>query len=1479
MKTKCLLSVLAVWAAALTLHGQSVNTLNVSGLLEPYGLAVDVSTNLYYLTDSAHDRIVRLNPRTGESVALAANELFSPQGLVLARGGLVVAEAGSHVLSFVSLDGVVSTLAGLEGERGSADGAAAARFSAPAGLAVDGAGAIFVADAKNNAIRKLAPDNTVSTVATGFFEPAGVAVGEGGQLFVADTRNHVIKLVKADGSVEVIAGKLGISGKDDGTAGAAEFNNPRGLLWVGGETGLLVGDSGNNTIRQVKFSAVRNAWVVTTYAGAAGEAAQVEGALLQARFNSPLGLALDAEGHIAVADLYNNAVRVIQRVVPPLPIVAPGAGAYSNSVTVTITSEIKNVVYRSTTDGTPVTPLAAVTPALLTFTKGPVPFQLRAYSPDFATTATLSNLYTFFVNPLRLSVPGGTFSNNVPVAVSTLTEGASIRFTTDGTEPTPASPEWTDRSFGLTGPLQLRAFREGFDPSPIVSNSFTFVVGPIVIAPNGATANNDVQVKLGTDTEGADVYVTTDGTEPTPANGLKYTGAFLLGTNGTLKAKGFKNGYVASQTASAVFNLTVAKPLIIPGGATTNNTVKVELVTATDGAKIYWTIDGKDPKPGEANTTLYAGPFDLAKDGTLKVQAFKNGYLASEVASAEFHLNTANPVISPNGATSNNPVTVELGSTTAGAKIYWTINGDDPSPLNPKATLYSGPFVLAQNGTLKVRAFRDGFVDSEIVSADFNLSVGDPTISPNGLASNNAVTVTLGTVTDGAKLYWTIDGSEPTTASTLYAGPFVLAQNGTLRVKGFRDGFLASATVSAPFDLSVARPEVTPASGRYMNTTTVTISTTTDSAELRYTLDGTGPGPASTLYAGPFAVTTSAQLRVAGFRSGFVTSSTVGRDYDIQVDTPTMSPSAGFFPNGTTVSFAVVRADAKIYYTLDGSEPTEGSALYTGPVVVNQLVTPGSDLRAVRARAFAPGTVPSEIVSGQPVQANGIGVPRDAVGGIGSAIVVPVVLNLEPDKVLRSLQYRVQVTPTSASVPNLLQPLRVLNIGSNDFVQLVSPAQAGAAATFNFSTYTDDGAGGIKTHGVIVSAIGTNANFKVTDFATVSLLAVSIPPTAKADDTYKIEVVHPSGTSDGQQQGVTLVPLASRTISVKNLPYVVGDSAGGAWYNAGDFGDGELDNSDVNNAFYASLGVRVPYNFSDVFDAMDAFPEDLAGAVGGDGQIRFLDWQRILRRSLRRDTNNWQRVWAAGGVRTATRASLPNALSPAVSIDNALRGEVWTPQARLRATTLENVQTGARVRVPVTVRLAPDAWLAGLQFRAIVQPQGNAPALERAAEFEPALANSTPVDRSLLPANEVAAAWSIVPAAFETPLTGEARLGFIVFDVPAAAPAGSAYSVSFANADGAPDLNTPYDFDTEPASVWVGAPAKPAPAPASPIRGFKLSWYAEYGKRYQIEATTDLGADAWSVLANPVSGQGKVQSFLDVSPAATTRFYRVRTQQ
>jgi hypothetical protein len=939
---------------------------------------------------------------------------------------------------------------------------------------------------------------------------------------------------------------------------------------------------------------------------------------------------------------------------------------------------------------------------------------------------------------------------------------------------------------------------------------------------------------------------------------------------------------------------------------------------------LYWTIDGTEPSPVDG--ILYTNTFVLGTNGTLQVKGFKNGFVDSQTISNNFNLAVADPVISPAGATTNNTVNVTLTSLTAGARLYWTIDGTVPAPTN--GFLYTGSFVLGTNGTLQVKGFKNGFVDSQTVSKAFNLMVASPTISPAGATTNNAVRVTLSSTTALAQLYWTIDGTEPSpTNGVLYSDSFMLGTNGVLQVKGFRNGFIDSQSASNTFNLVVATPVVSPGSGTNINSVRLSFNSATANSTYYFTSDGTEPTIESTRYSGSLTLVTNTQLRLVGLRDGFVRSATVSSNYFIQVDKPTMSPGTGFFPNGTTVTLGVTRPDAKIYYTLNGQDPTPNDQLYTGPFTLNQVFNQGSDLRVVNARAFATDTLPSDIVSGQPVETNSIGIPRDVVGGVGAAVVVPLVVNLQTNQVLRSLQFRFEVIPNSPTTPGIAFDLRALAITGNDFVQVVGPSQGSSPAQLNASAYRSG-----STNGLVVSAIGTNANFVIRDFGTVALLAITIPPTANVDDSYTIQVVQASGTSDGQQAPVRLAPMGSRTITVKNISYVVGDSSLGTWYNAGDFGDGNLDNSDVNNAFYASLGIRVPYAFSDVFDAMDAFPDDTNGAVGGDGQIRFLDWQRILSRSLRRDTNNWRRSWAGGGFRVANTVALigsPN--TPAQTLSNLPNGIAWLRQALLGALSLENVNPNGTVNVPVYVDVKPGYSLGGLQFRIAVESDG--PSLDQPAQFISAPGLPQPISVDGLPINQVAGAWSLVPSpSFNPALQGSNLLGHVRFTIPATARPSQCYTVRFLTADGSPDDKTQYDLESVPGCVWVQSVALKVPdqisdewktnffgsvsstlaeadadpdgdgvpnwqeflAGTSPAKlllhiaeispdaasgnGFKLRWFAAQGKHHVLECSSDLAGANWRVIADNLAGQGDIKEFIDTNRTSAAQFYRVRVK-
>jgi hypothetical protein len=98
-----------------------------------------------------------------------------------------------------------------------------------------------------------------------------------------------------------------------------------------------------------------------------------------------------------------------------------------------------------------------------------------------------------------------------------------------------------------------------------------------------------------------------------------------------------------------------------------------------------------------------------------------------------------------------------------------------------------------------------------------------------------------------------------------------------------------------------------------------------------------------------------------------------------------------------------------------------------------------------------------------------------------------------------------------------------------------------------------------------------------------------------------------------------------------------------------------------------------------LFNAIDVFPEDVPGTVGGDGQIRYLDWQVILYRSLRLDPINWKRSWAPGGTRVSTTTTLGGSPNLPAQWQTHLPGDVWSRQALLGAVSLEKVNPSSTI--------------------------------------------------------------------------------------------------------------------------------------------------------------------------------------------------------
>ncbi|HEY0797187.1 MAG TPA: NHL repeat-containing protein [Acidisarcina sp.] len=183
-----------------------------------------------------------------------------------AADNVYVSDTGNNTIRMITAAGVVTTVAGTPGVAGSLDGAGpSAQFSGPAGIAVDGSANLFVVDSGNDTIRQIAPGGVVTTLAgmpgmigqadgTGpaalFNGPVGIAVDSSGTLYVADAGNDTVREIMSGGVVSTLAGKALQRGSTDANGAAASFRNPSSVA-VDAEHNLYVADQDNYTIRRI----------------------------------------------------------------------------------------------------------------------------------------------------------------------------------------------------------------------------------------------------------------------------------------------------------------------------------------------------------------------------------------------------------------------------------------------------------------------------------------------------------------------------------------------------------------------------------------------------------------------------------------------------------------------------------------------------------------------------------------------------------------------------------------------------------------------------------------------------------------------------------------------------------------------------------------------------------------------------------------------------------------------------------------------------------------------------------------------------------------------------------------------------------------------------------------------------------------------------------------------------------------------------
>jgi glucosylceramidase len=247
-----------------------------------------------------------------------------------------------------------------------------------------------------------------------------------------------------------------------------------------------------------------------------------------------------------------------------------------------------------------------------------------------------------------------------------------------------------------------------------------------------------------------------------------------------------------------------ATPTFSPAGGTYSAAQTVTLSDSTTGAAIYYTTDGSTP----TNTsTPYSKPFTVSATTTVNaIAADPPNYLNSTVATATYTINlpvAATPAFSPAPGTFTSVQSVTLSDSTTGAAIYYTTNGSTPTAAS---TLYSAPIAVSATTTIEAIAVASGYTNSAVATGAYTINIptaATPAFSPAPGSFSSAQSVTLSDATTGAAIYYTTNGTMPTTASTLYSAstPIAVSSTTTINAIAIASGYLNSPAATGTYTI------------------------------------------------------------------------------------------------------------------------------------------------------------------------------------------------------------------------------------------------------------------------------------------------------------------------------------------------------------------------------------------------------------------------------------------------------------------------------------------------------------------------------------------------------------------------------------------------------------------------------------------------------------------------------------------------------
>ncbi|MBI9031592.1 chitobiase/beta-hexosaminidase C-terminal domain-containing protein [bacterium] len=411
------------------------------------------------------------------------------------------------------------------------------------------------------------------------------------------------------------------------------------------------------------------------------------------------------------------------------------------------------------------------------------------------------------------------------------------------------------------------------------------VVATPVISPAEGQYNDEVEITITCATDGATIYYTLDGNDPTTASSV-YSGPFSLNVDTTVKAFAILADYDDSAIASAVY--TIVETGDIPTGMLISEYI--------DGSSQNKAVEIYNGSGAEVDLTPYSvklasngGDWGTTYDMTGTLAAGQVFVIGNSNASAEIQAVTdaTSGITFFNGNDAiglfYNDVAIDvIGVQGLNPGTGWDVAGITEATADHTLVRKTSVTEGTTNWTLSAGT---NAVDSQWIVYDYDTfgylgtygieptpTVATPVISPAEGQYNDEVQVSITCATDGATIYYTLDGNDPTTASSVYSGPFSLNDDTTVKAFATKADYNDSAIASALYTVLVTptiveTPVITPATGTYYTEQEVSITCATDGATIYYTTNGSAPTTSSLEYQAPFMVSATTTVKALAVKA------------------------------------------------------------------------------------------------------------------------------------------------------------------------------------------------------------------------------------------------------------------------------------------------------------------------------------------------------------------------------------------------------------------------------------------------------------------------------------------------------------------------------------------------------------------------------------------------------------------------------------